>query len=92
MNSAPGSASFVDEDLRPALQLIKVDEQASITSPTPMVPWPVPYGYRMIISPLRLQIDLRNSMYGPKGYLKWLEGSPLGRQYFAKAISRFFPP
>ncbi len=81
-----------DEDLKPALQLIEVDEQPSLTSPTPMVPWPVRYGYRITISPLRLQIDLRNSMYGPKGYLKWLEGSRVGREYFIKSMLRFFPP
>ncbi len=84
--------SVVSEDLKPALRLVNVDERDSLSSPNPMVPWPVPYGYRITISPLRLQIDLRNSMYGPKGYLKWLEGNPAGRWDFAEAMLRFFPP
>ena len=78
--------------LQPSLNLIKVDEQDSLSTPRPMVPWPVPYGYRIRISPLRLQIDFRNSIYGPNGYLKWLEGNRVGRERFAKSMSRFFPP
>ena len=84
--------TVVHKDLKPPLQLIKVDEKASLTSPKPMVPWPVPYGYRIIISPLRIQIDLRNSIYGAKGYLKWLEGNRIGRENFAMGMVRFFPP
>ncbi len=83
--------SVDSKDLKPSLQLVKVDEQDSLSSPKPMVRWRVPYGYRITISPLRLQIDLRNSMYGPKGYLKWLEGSRVGREYFTKSMLRFFP-
>ena len=83
--------TVVGEDRKPSLELMKVDEQSSLTSPRPMVPWAVPYGYRIIISPLRLQIDLRNSMYGPRGYLKWLEGSPSGREHFTMNMLRFFP-
>ena len=84
--------SVDNRDLQPSLQLVKVDEQGSLTTPKPMVPWPVPYGYRITISPRRLQIDFRNSIYGPKGYLKWLEDNPVGRKNFVKAILRFFPP
>ena len=84
--------SVESRDLKRSLQLVKVDEQDSLSSPKPMVPWPVPYGYRMTISPLRLQIDLRNSIYGPKGYLNWLGGSRVGRKRFAKLMLRFFPP
>ena len=84
--------SVVSGDLKPSLQLVKVNEKDSLSSPKPMVPWLVPFGYQITISPLRLRIDLRNSMYGPKGYLKWLEDNPVGRQNFAKAMLRFFPP
>ena len=80
-----------DRDLKPSLQLINVGRIPSLTSPRPMVPWPVPYDHRMTISPLRLQIDLRNSIYGPNGYLNWLEVNAVGRQNFAKTMLRFFP-
>ena len=80
-----------DRDVQPALQLVKVNDQDSISSPKPMVPWPVPYGYRITIFPVRLQIDLRNSLYGPKGYLKWLEGNRAGRENITKCILRIFP-
>lgn len=84
--------SVDSRDLKPSLQLVEVDRRDSLSSPRPMVPWSVPYDHQITISPLRLRIDLRNSMYGPKGYLKWLEDNPVGRQNFAKAMLRFFPP
>ncbi|MCI0558476.1 MAG: hypothetical protein MN733_08275, partial [Nitrososphaera sp.] len=80
-----------DRDLKPSLQLTNVGRVPSLTTPTPMVPWAVPYDHRMTISPVRLQIDLRNSIYGPTGYLKWLEGNAAGRHNFARAMLRFFP-
>ena len=80
-----------DADLKPALNTINVGRVPTLTSTRPMVPWPVPYDHRIIISPVRLQIDLRNSLYGPRGYLNWLEGNRTGRENFVKGMLRFFP-
>lgn len=79
--------------VRPSLKLVR-DGPRNISTVKPMVPWDVSYDHRLTVKPLRLQQDFRDSLYGPKGYLKWLERSKnkKGRSNFAKGIVRFFPP
>lgn len=82
-----------EEQTKLALELC-VDASPNLTSPNPMVPWPVPYDHRFTIRPIRLQEDLRESLSGPEGYLDWLKEpeNSKGRENFTRVIRMFFPP
>lgn len=56
-------------------------------------PWDVPYSHRFRISLRRLKTDAAKSIYGPTGYLAYLESSRDGREKFAKCMKTgFYPP
>jgi len=55
-------------------------------------PWPVSYDCRALISVPRFQIDIIKSIYGPRGYLHYLQSDLAGRERFAKCMKVLFPP
>jgi hypothetical protein len=55
-------------------------------------PWPVSYDCRVVISVRELQIDIRRSIYGPKGYLRYLQSELAARENFARCMKVLYPP
>jgi hypothetical protein len=55
-------------------------------------PWPVHYNCRAVISVSTFQSDIIKSIYGPMGYLRFLETDPSARERFAKCMKMIFPP
>jgi hypothetical protein len=55
-------------------------------------PWRVSYDCRIQISVRSLAADIGKSIYGPKGYLGYLQTDKSARERFAKCMVHYFPP
>jgi hypothetical protein len=54
-------------------------------------PWDVSYNCRVNISVRALQIDITNSIYGPTGYLQYLQSELAARENFARCMKVLYP-
>jgi hypothetical protein len=56
-----------------------------------VTPWDMSYDCRALISVRKIQIDIIRSIYGPKGYLGYIQSDLIGRESFAKCMKVLFP-
>ena len=74
---------------RPAVEIVYYSKPQQVKK-TP-TPWPVFFDCRMKISVRSLQEDIIASIYGPSGYLQYLNSSRSARERFAKCMIDYFP-
>lgn len=80
----------VDHNERP--NPIELDDCPTKFLEKAVVPWRMSYDCRAIISVPTFQIDIVKSIYGPAGYLQWLQTDLKAREHFAKCMKIIFPP
>jgi hypothetical protein len=75
---------------RPAIEVI--DFQASKLLKKTTTPWPVSYNCEIKISVRSFHADVVRSIYGPSGYLRYLQSDQEAQERFAKCMIEYFPP
>ena len=61
------------------------------TLPSAHTPWRVEYDHIINIRIHHLKVDVVKSIYGPSGYLAWLEADRTARARFAQCMVEFYP-